>query len=213
LLLSALILGCGNNAKDEEAKKNEHLQLLNTRKTLPMDQYVIWVRNTENDLSKIKEISDINYRLSYMPKEYMTYLELKNEKYTKEQFQKVEKNYSDMSYFNFRIELKEGQGELLKYNLSSAQQYNDRITYMSFEMQKDIILVQNHDTIYPGLFHFERIFEVAPYTTVMFAFDNKKFNPQNEFTVVYNDRLFKKGYIKYNYKPKQLIDLPNTPGV
>ena len=84
---------------------------------------------------------------------------------------------------------------------------------MSFKMQNDIFIVQGNDTLYPGMYHFERIYEIAPFATVMLAFDDKKFKPENEFTVVYNDRLFNKGFIKYNYSPKQLIDLPNIPGV
>jgi hypothetical protein len=118
-----------------------------------------------------------------------------------------------MSYFKFRIGKSEGTGELLKYNLSSAQEYTNRLNYISFEMQKDIFLIQDKDTVYPGLYHYERVFEVAPYATIVLAFDNEKFKPENEFTIVYNDRLFKKGYIKYNYKAGQLIDLPKISGV
>lgn len=207
-----LLWSCNENA-GEQANKEKHVSLRNTQTELPLDQFVKWIGNKENDLSKTKEISEMNYHLTYMPKECMAYMELKNENYTKEQFEEGLNHYKEMTYFNFRIELKEGQGELLKYDLRSPQQYNARINYVSFEMQKDIYLVQGKDTLLPGLYHFERIFEVAPFTTIMLAFDNKKFNPENEFTVVYNDKLFNKGFIKYNYKQKQLIDLPNLSGV
>ncbi len=207
-------MSCKRDSADNDLEKSmQHVSLSNTQKELPIEQFVKWVGDKENDLSKIKEISEMNYHLSYMPKECLTYMELKNTEFTKEQFDETKKHYEGMTYFNFRIELKGGQGELLKYNLSSPQQYNARINYMAFEMQKDIFLVQGKDTLPPGLFHFERIYEVAPFATVMLAFDNKKFDPNNEFTVVYNDRLFNKGYIKYNYKQKQLIDLPNLSGV
>lgn len=199
--------------EQEEERKSEHLSLSNTKTELPLEQLVKWVGEKENDLSKTKDISEMTYHLSYMTKECMAYMELKDKPYSKEDLQKTLGYYSEMSYFNFRIELKAGQGELLKYNLKSPQQYTERISYVSFEMQKDIYLVQGKDTLLPGLYHFERTFDVAPFTTVMLAFDNKKFNPSEEFTVVYNDKLFNKGFIKYNYKPKQLIDLPNLAGV
>lgn len=209
-----VILGCNDSAMEQELeRKSEHLSLSNTKTELPLEQLVQWVSKEENDLSKIKEISEMSYHLSYMPKECMAYMELKNKAYSEDELQKVLSYYNEMTYFNFRIELKKGQGELLKYELKSPQQYTERISYVSFEMQKDIYLVQGKDTLLPGLYHFERTFDVAPFTTVMLAFDNKKFNPNDEFTVVYNDRLFNKGFIKYNYKPKQLIDLPNLAGV
>src|SRR5438105_2151917 len=75
--------------------------------------------------------------------------------------------YSEMTYFNLKIELTNGQGEILKYNLASPQQYDSRIKYISFGMQNDIFIVQNSDTLRPGLYQFERIFEVAPIATVM----------------------------------------------
>jgi hypothetical protein len=205
---------CRRDTADNDLEKNtQHLSLSNTHEVLPVEEFVKWVGDKENGLSKIKEISEMNYHLSYMPKECLAYMELKNDNLTKSKFDETLAHYEGMTYFNLRIELKGGQGELLKYNLSSPQQYNERINYMAFEMQKDIFLVQGNDTLMPGMFHFERIYEVAPFATVMLAFDNKKFNPESEFTVVYNDRLFNKGYIKYNYKQKQLIDLPNLSGV
>lgn len=213
-VLATVIYSCSDNAMEqEEERKSEHLSLSNTKTELPLEQLVKWVGEKENDLSKTKDISEMTYHLSYMPKECMAYMELQNKSYSKEELQKALGYYNAMTYFNFRIELKEGQGELLKHDLNSPQQYNDRINYVSFEMQKDIFLVQGKDTLFPGLYHFERTFDVAPFTTVMLAFDNEKFNPSDEFTVVYNDKLFNKGFIKYNYKPKQLIDLPNLAGV
>lgn len=207
--------GC-NNSKEVSSDENDTAELTvlqNANKNLPLEQFVKWATDKENKLVRDKKISEINYQLAYLPMESMAYIELKNQDITKEKFEETKKHYEDMSYFKFRIELIGGSGELLKYNLGSAQQYNDRISYMSFQMQKDVFLVQGQDTLSPGLFEFERIFEIAPYATVMFAFDKKKFKPENGFTIVYNDRLFKKGYIKYNYRPKQLIDLPNISGV
>lgn len=214
IILTSFLCACSNDAMDQENEnKNEHLSLSNTKTELPLEQFVKWVGEKDHDLSKTKDISEMSYHLSYMPKECMAYMELNKPNYTNEELEAVLNHYKEMTYFNFRIELKQAQGEILKYNLTSAQQYNERINYVSFQMQNDIYLVQGNDTLIPGLYHFERTFDVAPFMTVMLAFDNKKFNPEDEFTIVYNDKLFNKGFIKYNYKPKQLIDLPNLSGV
>lgn len=213
VLLTTLWSCSADTANETETVNDEHLSLSNTKTELPLEEFVKWVGDKQNDLSKSKEISEMKYHLTYVPKECMAFLELKDEAYTPEEFNSALNSYKTMSYFNFRIELKDGKGELLKYNLTSPQQYTERINYVSFGMQKDIFLVQEKDTLLPGLYHFERTFDVAPFTTVMLAFDNEKFDPEKEFTIVYNDRLFNKGYIKYNYQPKQLIDLPNLSGV
>jgi hypothetical protein len=188
-------------------------ELQNANLDLSVSQFNEWAADKKNYLIRDKELSDIKYQLSFMPKECLAYRELKNAEYSKEQFEEAKKHYEGMSYFNFRMEVIDGTGELLKHRLSSANEYNNRINYLAFEMQKDIFLVQGKDTLYPGLYHFERVFEAAPYTTIMLAFDNLKFNPEKEFTVVCNDKLFNKGYIKYNYRTNQIIDLPNITGV
>jgi hypothetical protein len=180
-----------------------------TTKKMSVNEFISWCANENNKLSKVKTIADMAYKLSYLPTEAMAYLELRTEEYTAEKFQKTCKSYNQMTYFKFRIEALGGNGELLKYNLQSPQQYDYRVKYTSFDMQNDVYLVQGKDTLKPGLFQFERIFEAAPYGTAMFAFDNTLFNKNNEFTVVYNDKLFDKGFIKFNYKNKQLINLPN----
>jgi len=210
LLLSA----CGG--PDNAGRKGfsaTAVELEHTNERLPMNEFLAWVANDENELAKTKELNEIQYKMCYLPKQTMAYMELKDEAYTNEQFMQACEHYSEMSYFNFRLALTEGSGELLKYGLGSAAEYNERVNYMAFKMQDDIFLIQGKDTLHPGLFHFERIYEVAPYATVMLAFDDKKFDKENEFTIVYDDQLFHKGYIKYNYRPKQLIDLPNLTGV
>lgn len=184
-----------------------------TKDNLTVQEFLSWCGDKNNKLYKSKDIADLRFSLSYLPASSMAFLELRTESYDFQKFKEACIHYSDMTYFNFRLEIIDGTGELLKYKLQSPAQYDGRVKYMSFEMQKDIYLVQGTDTLLPGLFHFERAFEVVPYSTVMVAFDNKKFNKSNEFTIIYNDKLFEKGFVKFNYKNKQLINLPNISGL
>lgn len=199
----------GENDSDEEITSIAD----QTGQEMTVKEFLIWCADKNNQLNKFKEISGIRYNLSFLSKEAMAFLELRTQTYDFNQFNETCNHYSDMLYFNFKIEAIEGNGELLKYRLNSPSQYEERVKYMSFDMQQDIYLVQGTDTLSPGLFQFERIFDVAPYATVMFAFDTKKFNKQKEFTIVYNDKLFENSFVKYNYKNKQLINLPSITGL
>ncbi len=182
--------------------------MIHSGENVSATEFITWCSNEDNHLSKSKTVSEMQYKVMFLPPESMAYTELKAEEYNLEIFRKVSDSYKDMSYFNFRIQLSDGNGELLKYNLQSAMQYEERIKYVSFNMDKDLYIIQDNAIIYPGLYHFERTFEVVPYLTVMMAFDNKKFDKKREFTLVYNDRLFEKGMIKFNYQNNQLVDVP-----
>lgn len=210
IFLTALICSCSQGDSDMAKEQEAHNELAHTKEKATAQEFVAWCSNEENHLAKSKVISELNYQLSYLPSESMAFLELRTEEYDYEKFKKTAANYKEMTYFNFKIELSGGSGELLKYQLNSPQQYESRVKYISFQMEKDLCLVQGQDTLYPGLYHFERAFEVVPYLTVMFAFDNKKFDKEKEFTIVYNDKLFEKGLIKFNYQNRQLIDMPNV---
>lgn len=211
IVFTGLICSCSmNDDADSVASQESHELLVHTKENTTAKEFVAWCNNEENHLAKSKVISELNYHLSYLPSESMAFLELRTEEYDYEKFKKTTDNFKEMTYFNFKIELTGGSGELLKYQLNSAVQYESRVKYISFQMEKDLCLIQGQDTLYPGLYHFERAFEVVPYLTVMFAFDNKKFDKEKEFTIVYNDKLFEKGLIKFNYQNRQLIDMPNV---
>ena len=214
--ISIAVASCrGKEMKEQLSEQTEETSELknHTEEKLTVQEFISWCSDKNNKLNKSKDIADIQFGLSYMPAESMAVLELRTEEYDYPKFIEACNHYADMTYFNFKIEVINGSGELLKYKLESPSQYEGRVKYISFEMQKDIYLVQGKDTLLPGLFQFERIFEVAPYSTVMFSFDNKKFNRNNEFTIVYNDKLFEKGFVKFNYKNKQLINVPNISGL
>jgi hypothetical protein len=212
MLMSALSCntGAAEKATDDFLHAPERTKDYTTE-DLSMEEFVNWYSEGEHKLTKTKDVSEIRYQLSFLPAEAMAFLELRKTQggYDFSRFQQVRQDYSEMSYFSFKIQAPENSGELLKYQLSSPAAYEERVKYLSFQMEKDIWLIQDKDTIPPGLYHFERVFEAAPYATAMFAFDNKLFRRDAEFTIVYHDQLFDKGFIKFNYKPKQLINLPN----
>ena len=201
-----------NNSLESETVFNEPVKEF-VNESITATEFVRWCSDETNQLNKSKEISEVKYHLKYLPKESMAMLDLRTQKYDYNKFQSTCEYYTELTYFNFKIEIPQASGELLKYQLKSPQQYEDRIKYMSFEMQNDIYLVQGGDTLRPGLYQFERIFEVAPFATAMMAFDNKKFNKEKEFTIVFNDKLFDKGLIKFNYKNRQLVNVPNIIGL
>ena len=225
IALGAVLLQCANkkskynldgsliNSSISETEPTNVESIEYKKQTLTATEFIKWCADENNHLNKSKEMSEFKYNLAYMPVQSLAYLELRTEQYDEVKFQKACEHYTDMTYFNLKIELPNGSGELLKYQLQSPRQYEDRVKYISFNIQNDIYLVQKTDTLNPGLCQYERIFEVAPYATVMMAFDSKKFNKEKEFTIVFNDKLFNKGFIKFNYKNGQLINVPNIIGL
>jgi hypothetical protein len=171
-------------------------------------EFAKWVDNEQHDLKHEKVIGEMKYSIRFNPASYMAMIELKNEDITSEKWSEALSHYSDMEYYKFTIEMPGASGELMQQNLSSSQEYTQRLEYYSFAFANDIKMVCNGDTIPCGLSHFERTFNVAPKTSFLIAFTKQ--SSDMERTLIINDRVFGKGRIKFLFTPS---DLNNHPKV
>ncbi len=91
----------------------------------------------------------------------------------------------------------DSEDDLLKEKYTDLD-YESSVKYMSFKMQDDFYVVtQKFDTIKCSGSLFERSFKVAPQNKIMLYFSN--IDPNDKIQLVYNDKLFKKGVLKFNF--------------
>lgn len=92
----------------------------------------------------------------------------------------------------------DSEDDLLKEKYTKLD-YESSVKYMSFKMQNDFYVVtQKKDTIKCSGSLFERNFKIAPQNKIMLYFSN--IDPNDKIQLVYNDQLFKKGIIKFNFE-------------
>ena len=115
--------------------------------------------------------------------------------------------YKGLQYFTFRIST-ESRTELLKKNLTETNDYYGRIQYFSFDMQKDLKLIDGKDTLDCVLFHFERVYGIAPYATFVLGFPNSK--QINDKTLFYDEKVFGAGRIYLTIRSKNIKRLPEV---
>jgi hypothetical protein len=213
LFLLTLIYSCAKPKESEGYEKEESESgyvAVKSDKDVSLDagSYVSWFRSLEHGLKKAKMLNDLTYFLQYKSPDYIALIESHGEGVKEEVVEKRAKELQGLIYFDFRISLNGGQDELLKYQISSPAEYLERVKYMSFEMQKDIQLVQEKDTIPCGLYHFERIYDIGPYSNYLVAFDSKGIDLNKELTFVFNDKVFHNGLVKFTFLGGKLIYLP-----
>lgn len=180
----------------------------NASLSLEPGEYVQWIQDPENGLKKEKTIDDMIFTLQYKPHEYIVCMEEREPQLQDSLVKRKVGELSDMQYYDFKITLKKGEGELLKFKLNSPEEYNERINYFAFNMQKDIQLVEGNDTLPCSLFHFERAYDVTPSSVFMLGFPLSKNNPEDDKTLIVYDKTFNKGFIKFTFSNKELKNLP-----
>lgn len=92
----------------------------------------------------------------------------------------------------------EDEDDLLKDKFTSLS-YEDGVKYMSFSLDKDFYVVTSkNDTIPCSGVNYERNFKVAPFQKVLLFFSG--IDPKEKIQLIYNDKLFKKGILKFQFK-------------
>lgn len=172
---------------------------------LPADEYCKWVEDPGNDLSVEKKIEDLNFTLQYTPPAYVWLVQGgKNPK-------EIEK-LKDLQYFTFKITDATKKSNVIKKDVSSAEEYYARVEYFYFKMQNDIYLIDGSDTLPCATYHLEPTYNMRPFMvmTLGFAVDLKKQKVGSNYnkTLIYNDRIFGCGPVLLTIEGEALSNLP-----
>lgn len=174
-------------------------------------EYIHWINDQNvNNLTKTKEIGEINFQFKYLPLPYMISNDLREAGISSYEYDSLKEEYQGMEYYQLNISVDNFNDELAKYGVADMSEYQQRIVYMSFAMQSDLTMKINNEKEVPcRLFHFERTYGVAPYATFLFGFSKEDMGESvNERTLILNDQLFNKGLIKINWHSAELENIP-----
>lgn len=168
--------------------------------------YISWMETEDNGFIKSKTIENLEYKIQYKP---TTYVAVKNAKGDADVFSKEMKELGDLQYFTFQIKALTGQQSPLKYNLRTEEEYYERIKYFSFDIQRDLKIIEGNDTLNCVLSLFERTYNISPTSTFSLAFEKSK-STEVEFDkeFLYRDRVFNAGPIRLQIEEEDIKDIP-----
>jgi hypothetical protein len=212
VLLSSILFSCvPENARASDIDNKGENEQPKAKSNIPVSvkDYLAYVNNPKNGLCTSKEIGEVIYTLQYKPLEYLIILEKQKDSISKNELEGRMDELKDMKYFTLKIEAKNNKEELLKYKLSSDEEYYERIRYFSFDMQKDIYLKNSKDSIPCSLFHFERTYGVVPYANFVLGFLNQsKSNSDGDQYFTFYDQVFDGGKINIKILKSDIQRIP-----
>lgn len=133
--------------------------------------YMAWAAKSDNGLSVEKTVDDIKVSLLYQPHEYLVLREQRGNVPGPSEFESLVKEKEGFTYFLLRISPEETHTPILKTHLSSNGEYSERLSYYSYQLQKDIFMVEGLDTIRTVLYHFEPPTDLTPFVNISLAFE------------------------------------------
>lgn len=169
-------------------------------------KYIAWIESRGNGMIVEKEINNYHFSTFFRPVDYQVVKELGQSTISKETLKEKRAEMADLQYFTFRIGLVNGNGDVLKENINEPQEYQSRIEYFSFAMQKDLRLVDGQDTLPCVIYHFERSYGVAPHCNFNLAFE--KGGDIGNKTLIFDDQLLGIGRVKLTIKEEDINSIP-----
>jgi hypothetical protein len=182
-----------------------------SKKQASPQEYMNYINSKENGLLKSIDIGDYLIEVQYRPVEYTALQEIGVDQATKETLNELVQQHKGEHCVLFRIGSKDKKTDALAIGITDQQQYNDRISYLISQINKDIYLVDGKDTIPCSMHHFERSYHLTHYHTILFTFDKPEGRSKEEEgdkTIVYNDNLLGIGKMNIRIDEKDIQHIP-----
>jgi len=143
------------------------------------------------------KVDDIIFTATEVPIPYYILKEIGNSDLFKADSIEKANNKERIIEFSFA---QDEENDLLTEKFTGLD-YTEGVKYMSFSMEKDFYAVTSKkDTIKCSGATFERNFKIAPYHKIILFFSD--IPPGDNIQLVYQDKLFKKGTLKFKFEEK-----------
>lgn len=182
------------------------------KKPLTPVEYVNWINDESNGLTKKVVKGNFEVSVQYRPSEYMALLETRNQVTDEATFLDVKKQYEGSKYFVLKLKKVAGQGDPLQDPENQNTDYYTRLKYFSEDIKYDLYVISDGDTMPCKIVHLERTYKLTPYTNLLLAFDDKKeaIDKADNLTFVYEDRVLELGKLTFDLST---ADLKNSPEI
>jgi hypothetical protein len=171
-------------------------------------EYMQWIKNEQNGLRVAKEIGNYKFTLQYKPVEFEALLHLGDKPVARQQMDSLTAAIKEVQFFTFCINTPDKKDPARAVSLNEAD-YNQRLNYLMFEMQKDFFLVDGKDTLSCLFYHYERNFDVSADNNILLGFERD--TPQKEIadkTLIYDDKILDIGPVMLTVKSKNIKSIP-----
>ncbi|MEL7534223.1 MAG: hypothetical protein AAFN10_23160 [Bacteroidota bacterium] len=165
-----------------------------------------WIENPANGFNNQREIGEYALGAQLMPIPYQA-IQLHKASLNAHHLNEMEQELEESLDIHFTMASQEGELSFLKYNLGSLEEYQQRLAYLSFEMEDYLYLLHGNDTLRPNLYHFERTFDLSPEAHFLLSFPRPE-NMGEDAILILDDHFFGMGPVRFRFDLSRLSHLP-----
>jgi hypothetical protein len=187
-LLSVLIFSCSS------------------KKEMDREAYLNYLNSEHSGLVMSKTFNGVVYQLKCLTPEQQCLSFNRSSIHSKDDFDTLIGEYRNRLHFILLIRDERGSDKV-KETVFSQEKYADILQYSNTEQSKDILLESENGTLTCSILHLESPNSVQPVLRMALSFGNVV-NCRNGFTLVFDDKIFGNGPIKFNYSKELFEELP-----
>jgi hypothetical protein len=158
--------------------------------------------DAKNGLYKMEDNNGILIEVIYKPNQLIAEQEIKGRNLKKSQIDSIKNYFHDFDYFLLR--LSRNKHEIENAYAQDPVKFIDVNNYLSFEIGKDVYLVNNEDTVRATDFIHTRTFGSSPSSDILFAFKCESSDRSGEINFIFNDTKFDTGLNEFAYANSDL---------
>jgi hypothetical protein len=153
--------------------------------------YADYINDPENKITQKIKIGEVQASMKWIPQEYYRLINKKNGRFVDSVSQ------DGLYYFDAKFE-----------KTTEEKPTKEKLLYLDFDMQNDFVLLLGKDSIAPGIC--QKIENGIPGSyQYMLAFESRgKEISNDDFTVIYNDKIFGIGTIAFVYNQDDIKKIP-----
>ncbi|MDB5258014.1 MAG: hypothetical protein JWM14_2709 [Chitinophagaceae bacterium] len=171
-------------------------------------EYVSYIDQEDNGLHVNKQFEELHFEVTYKPTDYLVVKELKQKEILPADYATVRQDYKDMHYFLLSIKNTSSETDVLKYKISTQAAYSERLKYFAFGMERDLRLVEGTDTIPCSMVLYERNYGISRQANFMIAFPVTDTSAVHDKTILFEDKIFGMGMLKFNVSKESIDAIP-----
>ena len=183
---------------------------------MPSESPVDYLNRIDQSLGtyvQTKEFGDLKIDLKYKPPAYLAAAQMtKSEGMTQFSYKELTAEFSRFSNYQLHLENIRG-GALVKEIAQLGDNYQELVHYLSFGIQEDLLLCTPTDTLNCAFVHFERNYDLAPFTNIEIGFNIEHLSTplikEEEWTVQFNADRFGLGPLHFRYQSKEVANAPH----
>lgn len=178
-------------------------------RVLSPNAYIKYMTDSRHNATKQKNMDRLKYTVRYMTPEMMVLRELRHlSQVDVKLFDSLKNEYDGLCYFDMRVEPSEDGGHIYNALDKTKKEVANAEWYMSFDMGRDFMLVSGTDTVGSALYHFNSTTGLSKVYDYSLAFNRKKGSEQEDMVLVYEDKIFGDGLLKFYFSAAEIQSLP-----